>query len=190
MRYTLGLQHFFTIAKYLLRFKHPPYPLMTTIYLIPLAMSQDIPWKLGPNESNIQPTASIPGSPPCTKLLLINPPTLLVSLRFFSWDSTVCPIKTSPHQTEGYGANFANSNACTLRKASTTHLCTERDLSAWAGQRSKDTCSQKVIYLATVRKVSQTAASQQNGTTEGHPESITEAEIPPPLTTGSLNDVS
>ena len=140
MRYTLGL-HFFTIAKYLLRFKHPPYPLMTTIYLTPLAMSQNIPWKLGPNESNIQPTASVLGSPPCTKLLLINPPTLLVSLRFFSWDSTVCPIKTSPHQTEGYGANFANSNACILRKASTTHLCTEHDLSAWTGQRSKDTCS-------------------------------------------------
>ena len=39
LRYTLGL-HFFTIAKYLLRFKHPPYPLMTTIYLTPLAISR------------------------------------------------------------------------------------------------------------------------------------------------------
>ena len=48
----------------------------------------------------------------------------------------------------------------------------------------------KVIYIATVRKASQIAASQKNGTTKGHPESITEAEILPPLTTGSLNDVS
>lgn len=113
---------------------------MTTIYLTPPAMSRDIPWKLGPSS----PTSSLlPLFQEVHPILSCCSSThpLSLFLRFFSWDSTVCPIKTLSHQTEGYGANSASSNACILRKASTTDLCTERDLSAWAGQRSKDTGS-------------------------------------------------
>lgn len=124
LRYTPELQYYFIIAKYVLRFKYPPYSLNGDHLPDTPLMSQDTTWENGPQI----PSARAPGSTIShSATLFLTPLTLIISPFWSHRRALVCPTKIHHTKQKDNGPILPARKLVSTRNVLTTHSSTGCD---------------------------------------------------------------
>lgn len=128
LRYIPELQYCFIIAKYVLRFKCPPYSLNDNHLSDTPFMSQDTTWENGSQIPSAQSTARAPGSAISYSATLFLTPLTLIGSPFWSHSrALVCPTKIHHTKQKDTGPILPARKLISTRNALTTHSSTGCD---------------------------------------------------------------
>lgn len=139
---TLELQYFFITAKYLLRFKHPPYPLMTITHLTgrppPILRHPLGKWVRVGAVPSLLP---LPQQVHLLHTYCSSPHSLCCFSPRCQGTALLVHQKPHPAKQKDMGPMLPAQKLVSIRKALTTLSGTECDLPGWADHRPEGICS-------------------------------------------------